>query len=182
MEKMKNPCRLISPMLLVSLMILSLLFSLADRPQAETIVVADGADLIEQGKSLDGQEVVFEGEVIGDIMRRGDHAWINVLNHGTAIGVWVTEEQCHVIGLTGRYGTTGDQVRITGLFRRSCAEHGGDLDIHAASLEVLQTGTRISMPLDKRRLAAAIVLLIMAVLSLIWLFLPRVRRGWRYRN
>jgi len=170
---------------LVALLVLTVIGTLvlaADRPLAETVRIQDGAVLIEQGKVLDGKDVVFDGEVIGDIMRRGDHAWINVLSNGTAIGVWITEQQRALINLTGHFDVIGDRVQITGVFHRACVEHGGDLDIHADSLQVIQDGIHTHTPLDIRRLLVAAVLLLLACISLAWLFWPRSNRGRRRIN
>ncbi|MGD9014947.1 MAG: DNA-binding protein, partial [Candidatus Omnitrophota bacterium] len=35
-------------------------------------------ELIENAKSYDGQQVVYEGEVIGEVMHRRDGVWVNI--------------------------------------------------------------------------------------------------------
>lgn len=127
----------------------------------------DGASLIENAKSLDGQNVTFQGEVIGDIMQRQDHYWINVSDNGTAIGVWITAEQRQAIQLCGQYGIEGDQVQITGLFFQACSEHGGDLDLHAISLVKVNSGRILPQQLDLTRLVIAVALFIIAGICLI---------------
>jgi hypothetical protein len=174
MEKMKiNKIHI----LLSSLLIVFLTGILCSAPlSAETIPVLDGASLIEQAKVLNGQVVIFQGEVIGDIMPRQDHYWINVLCNGTAIGIWITAEQRKAISLAGQYDVQGDLVRITGQFNQACPEHGGDLDIHANSVEISSQGTSIPQKLNLTRLIIAAGLFVMAVASLFMLFSRRFLR------
>jgi hypothetical protein len=40
----------------------------------------------------------------------------------------------------GDYHNIGDSVRVTGVFNRACKEHGGDMDIHCDSIEVVSNG------------------------------------------
>ncbi|MFH1576537.1 MAG: hypothetical protein ABID35_03250, partial [Candidatus Margulisiibacteriota bacterium] len=35
-----------------------------------------GNELVENAKQYNGKLIEYEGEVIGDIMKRGDHAWL----------------------------------------------------------------------------------------------------------
>lgn len=137
--------------------------------------VIAGADLIEQAKKLNGQVIAFQGEVIGDIMPRQDHFWINLLDNGTAIGVWITAEQRSQITYAGQYGIRGDQVMIVGRFYQACSTHGGDMDIHAESLEILHKGDTVREPLDLTRFMIAMILLIPAIICLIT-FLQKERR------
>lgn len=141
---------------------------------AETITIPDGASLIEQARALNGREVIYQGEVIGDIMPRQDHYWINVLGSGTAIGIWITTDQRSAINLAGQYGVRGDEVRITGQFNQACSEHGGDLDIHASSVEIIKMGGQVEQELNIARLAAAAGLFLLAGVSLILLIRRRI--------
>jgi len=84
----------------------------------------------------DGRTISFEGEIIGDIMKRGRYAWINVNDGRSAIGVFTAAE--NVAGLSaGGYKRQGDIVRVSGEFHRACPGHGGDMDIHAGSVTVI---------------------------------------------
>lgn len=123
-------------------------------------------DLIDHARDYDGREVVFSGEVIGDIMVRGGHTWINVSDgNNSAIGVWAETGDMEGIGLAGRYDTRGDIVRVTGVFHRACAEHGGDLDIHADKVELVRKGYGISHPVDTLKVAVAVALFAAAVFA-----------------
>ena len=108
-----------------------------------TAVPVSSADLIEQAPLYDGRTVVFEGEAVGDLLVRGDHAWINVSDGANAVGVWAPSEMVPASLGFGRYGVVGDRLRIVAVFYRSCAEHGGDFDLHAASIEVVASGKTV---------------------------------------
>ena len=139
------------------------------------VALADGEpvgsnDLIDRAKDFDNTTVVYEGEVLGDILNRGEYAWIAVFDGSNTIGCYVTRAQAEQIGFVGGYGKRGDDVRIVGVFHRACAEHGGDLDIHAQSVTVLQAGQVVPMPLSHgvTILAIALPLPAAGLLFLIW--------------
>lgn len=119
---------------------------------------ATSADLIEDAKAWDGKTVVFAGEAIGDPMRRGTHAWINVLDSNAAMGIWMTVEEARGVRHFGSYRMTGDSLRITGSFHRACPEHGGDMDIHATKVELVSEGSARSHPVDRLDLLLALPL------------------------
>lgn len=116
------------------------------------------AQLVEESAKNDGKEVIIEGELIGDLMARGDHLWLSLLDKGTAVGVWVEKGKLPSIHFLGAYGVQGDTVRITGIMHRACPEHGGDLDIHTEAVELLKQGGRVSHPVNQLRIFAAFAL------------------------
>ncbi len=116
------------------------------------------SELIEKSKELDKQLVTYEGEVIGDIMKRGDFAWINVNDGNNAVGIWLPISEAQKIKYTGSYKYIGDSVRIEGRFYRACPEHGGELDIHCSSLEIVQSGYPKVNPLNIPKLITGIIL------------------------
>jgi hypothetical protein len=164
--------KILQGLLLISIFVLTV--SIRQPVWAETLPAVDAASLIERAKELNGSEVQYSGEVIGDIMARGDHYWINVLDHGTAIGVWITASQRELIEKVGRYGSIGDQVTVVGQFNRACSQHGGDLDIHATTLVVNQTGYTIEQTVSGSRLLVAMIILVAALASLFILVLPKI--------
>ena len=88
-------------------------------------------ELIEKAKEYNNQVVEFEGEVVGDVMARGDFAWVNVNDGQNAIGIWGQKDQIQeIVNRKGFYKCKGDIIRVKGEFHRACAQHGGDLDIH----------------------------------------------------
>ena len=142
---------------------------------APAVALADGNavgsnDLIDHAKDYDNQTVVYEGEVLGDILYRGDHAWLAVFDGSNTIGVFVTAEQAKQITVVGGYGKRGDTIRIEGVFHRACAEHGGDLDIHADTVKVLSVGASVQMPVSRliMMLAIALPLPAAALLFIVW--------------
>jgi len=117
---------------------------------------AGSVQLIQQAKDYDEREIVYSGEVIGDILRAGDHVWLNVSDGRSAMGVWVTAELAGAVEIPGRYSQRGDVIRVTGRFSRACPEHGGDMDLHAQSLVLLERGFPVghAVPAWKAWLAA----------------------------
>ncbi len=97
-------------------------------------------ELINNAKQYDGQTVTYRGEAVGDIMARGDHAWVNLNDGYIAIGVWVRKIELKDITYLGGYRAKGDVIEVTGIFNRSCPEHGGDLDIHAQEIKKVLSG------------------------------------------
>jgi hypothetical protein len=133
-------------------------------------------DLIENALTLDGETVTYTGEVIGDILKRGDHTWLNLSDGSNAIGIWVDTEQLGDVSIPGRYEEHGDEVRITGVFHRACREHGGDMDIHAENLELLRAGASVPVGIPAGRLILA-VFLTAADIAVIVRLLQKWRRG-----
>ena len=127
------------------------------------------ARLIERAKELDGREVEFVGEAIGEPMRRGDHVWLNLLDSSGAIGIWANRADLPSIRYFGSAAARGDTLRVRGIFHRSCPEHGGDLDIHASALEVVTRGElkRETLHAGRMALAAGLLLASMAAF-LLW--------------
>jgi hypothetical protein len=125
------------------------------------------ADLINRAGQYDFKSVVFEGEVIGDIMRRGDYAWVNVFDGENALGIWTRSDLAGEIKYTGGYKSKGDGIEVTGIFHRACPEHGGDLDIHAQGLRRVAQGRNTQEKINPAKIAQALVLL--GVVVLIWI-------------
>ena len=134
-------------------------------------------ELINNAKQYDEKTVVYQGEAIGDIMVRGEYAWINVNDGKNAIGIWVYKKFAETIRYTGAYKTKGDLVEVEGIFNRSCKEHGGDLDIHAASIRKIKEGFAIDEPLDSGKVRLGLELGIILFLAL----LLKVYRNRRHR-
>ena len=149
-------------MLLVVLF--SVLCSLFSVCYAQSI---SSTDLINNAKEYDGKSVVYTGEVIGDIMVRGDYAWINVNDGESAIGIWLEKGLTQGINYTGSYKSKGDWIEISGVFHRACSEHGGDLDIHAQGIRKINGGKEVleSLNVRKRNLAFALL----GALCIVWI-------------
>jgi hypothetical protein len=131
-------------------------------------------ELINSAKLYDGKTIVYTGEIIGDIMARGDYAWVNVNDGKNAIGVWINKNLIKDIHYMGSYKFKGDVVEVSGIFHRACLQHGGDLDLHAQSLTKRIAGGPIQeIPNFKER---SIVILLLGALGLIWILTLLKRR------
>jgi len=126
---------------------------------------ASSTTLIENAKDFDNKIVVFQGEVIGDVMIRGDFAWVNLNDGQNALGIWMPRDFTKDIIYKGSYKAQGDLLEVEGVFHRACPEHGGDMDIHAQVLKKIQSGQAMDRQLDKNKLN--IVLTLAGVLCLI---------------
>ena len=139
--------------------------------------LVSSTELIEKAKELDGKEVVYEGEVIGEVMTRGEYSWVNLNDGLNAVGVWMgnnslgliyfganesverTENRQKVITkgdfLAGGYKFRGDWLQVRGVFNRACRLHGGDLDIHAQDIIKIRSGRAVKHRLvpEKKRIA-----------------------------
>ncbi|MFA6217492.1 MAG: DNA-binding protein [Candidatus Omnitrophota bacterium] len=124
-------------------------------------------ELISNAKGYDGKPVTFAGEVIGDIMARGAHAWVNINDGKNAIGIWMPGELAKKIQFTGSYRFIGDWAEITGVFHRACPEHGGDMDIHAQAIEKINAGRRKEEKFNNEKKNLA--LLLFGILGLVWI-------------
>jgi hypothetical protein len=136
-------------------------------------------ELIEQAKDFDGQEIVYSGEVIGDILDAGDHVWLNVSDGSNAIGVWTDRNLASDIQIPGRYGQHGDTVQVTGVFYRACPEHGGDFDIHAKSVTLVQSGYPVSHDVTEWKVWLAVLLTVGAAGCMVFVL---SRANWRTRR
>jgi hypothetical protein len=127
--------------------------------------------LIEQAKDYDGKTVIFQGEAIGEVMHRGNFAWVNINDGANALGIWLVKELTKEINYLGSYKAKGDILEIEGVFHRACPEHGGDMDIHAQAVKKIQAGQAISEQLDtnKRNIALALagVLCLIVILQIL---------------
>lgn len=124
-------------------------------------------ELINNAKQYDAKVVVYQGELIGDIMLRGEFAWLNISDGNTAIGIWVEKQLLKEISVAGSYKSKGDWVEVVGIFQRVCKEHGGDLDIHAQSLRKIYSGRQLNERLNTAKRDLALTLLV--ILVIIWI-------------
>ncbi len=89
----------------------------------------------------DGTRVTFTGEVVSEALRDGeDRVWLNVLDGGVAIGVNMPAEMAEKVSVFGDHRNDGDVVRVTGVYNEACRTHGGDMDVHAETVDVLEQG------------------------------------------
>jgi hypothetical protein len=121
-------------------------------------------ELINNAKQYDGKVVDYKGEVIGDVMIRGEYAWLHVNDGIVAIGIWVSKTLIEDIRYVGDYHKRGDIVEVSGTFHRSCLEHGGDLDIHASEIKKVTLGNLIIQPISIKKVYIGTYSLILVLL------------------
>lgn len=150
----------------LTLIILFLVFSQQTTVFSQSL---SSSEMIKNAKEYDGKLIVYSGEVIGDVMLRGEFAWVNINDGQHALGVWMSAVLAQEIKFTGNYKSRGDDLEIVGVLHRACFEHGGDLDIHAQSLRKIRNGRIVKEKLnfDKVRLS----LLLLGALFFIWILI-----------
>jgi hypothetical protein len=133
-----------------------------------------GDELINNAKLYNGKIVSYKGEAIGEVMRRGDYAWVNIREGNTVLGIWLPFALAKEIAYAGSYNVRGDIVEVTGVFNRACPEHGGDLDIHAQALRKIVSGKQVKEKLNPAKANQALILL--GVLFLVWILTLFLRK------
>jgi hypothetical protein len=155
-----------------SLKLLVLVFSFSLLVLSPSLLVAyagsvSSTDLINNAKEFDAKTIVYEGEAIGDIMIRGEHAWVNLNDGQNAIGVWLDRAKAAEIVSRGNYKSKGDWLEITGIFNRACLEHGGDLDIHAQAMRRIKSGYPVTETINWKKINLAVFLFF--ILLTLWI-------------
>ncbi|MFH0917935.1 MAG: DNA-binding protein [Candidatus Omnitrophota bacterium] len=150
-------------------LILAGLFFLLNPLTAAFSQSLSSSELINKAKEYDGKLIVYSAEAIGDLMLRGNFSWVNMNDGENALGVWVNSGLAKEINFTGNYKTRGDNLEVVGIFHRSCAEHGGDLDIHAQSLRKIANGRLVKERLNFDKVNLGFILL--GAVFLIWILI-----------
>lgn len=150
----------------------------------------NSAKLVEKPKAYNGTRVTFTGEAIGEVMVRGDHAWIHLnddaymllnVEEGAKLGgynsgmaIWLPTSLTSSIDTYGDYKHEGSIVTIEGTFNAACKEHGGDMDIHADVLRKVKDGRHALDPV--RPWKAGLAALLAAIAGVLW-WIDRVTRN-----
>lgn len=140
-------------------------------------------DLVERPFVYDGRTVEFTGEAIGERMVRselsGGGAWIHLNDdpymysnigsgaplsgYNSGLAVWVRDVSLtDAIKNYGGYQVRGDAVKVVGVYNMACAQHGGDTDMHAQSVEVVSVGGKSLVSIERWKLLVAPLLLLIA--------------------
>ena len=120
-------------------------------------------ELIENSKKIDSSNITLQGEAIGECMNRGKYSWVNISDGSTAMGIWLESNQAQSIKNFGKYGYEGDVVEINGTFNGACKEHGGDMDIHAISVKIIDVGGSVTIPISKNKKSIALILTVITL-------------------
>lgn len=133
---------------LVAALIAAPIFSFpaaAANPPQEPVSLTE---LIDHSKKYEDTVVCYQGEAVGDILYRGSSAWVNISDgNNSALGVFMPAQEARRISAMGHYGMKGDRLCVTGVFHRACGDHGGDMDIHASSVVILEKGAAVPQKL-----------------------------------
>lgn len=124
-------------------------------------------DLIKNSHKFDNQTITIKAEVILEVLERGDYAWINVNDGSNAIGVYLPIEMVKELDVFGDYDHKGDVVLIEGLFSRNCDEHGGEIDIHATKLTIVEEGYVVKHDLSTWKFVGAFISFSLSIIALI---------------
>ena len=138
-------------------------------------------DLIEKEDMLDGQEVTVQGEAIGERMDRGNYTWININDGSNAIGVWMSKSEADKVHYYGDFNSVGDTIALTGIFHKACKEHGGDTDLHVASIQIIREGQIIKEHVAYSKIIVAIAALLTTFIIFI-LFLKAQKSARRMQQ
>lgn len=147
---------------------------------AASVPAAGSAELVEHPAAWDGRVIEFTGEAVRESMVRGERAWIHVnddayatmesgprttlAGYNSGMGVWIDASAIEEIGVFGGYRHRGDLVRVEGVFNAACAQHGGDMDIHARRLGIVTRGEAIPYVVGGWKVPTALALALIAVL------------------
>ena len=136
-------------------------------------------EIVSLPPSEGGLDVTMEGEAILAALRSDEgHVFVNLLQDDTAVGVWMSRVQADRIDGFGRYGRSGTFLRVEGVVNVACAQHGGDLDVHAARVEVVSPAQEAGLVLvPPSRIAIGVGVVAAAVIE--WGLFTRLRRRRR---
>lgn len=143
-------------------------------------VEVNSASLVENANAWNGHVITFKGEAIGEAMVRGKMAWIHLnddaymwknIEEGAQLGgynsghaVWAPANLAMKIRFFGDFKHEGDVVKIVGTFNAACPQHGGDMDIHASTLQIVRVGHPVHHVINTSRAIIAGVLLVLALI------------------
>lgn len=152
---------------------------LANSSNADSDVVVDTriGVLVAANQALDGAEVRFEGEAIGEeVAASGDRVWVALsATSGQSISVLMDADDAEVIDAYGDYGTTGATVRVRGTYHVACDDHSGELDVHASEVELVAASSESANDVSVRRLETALALAAAGVVLVVSYLLLRRR-------
>ncbi len=124
-------------------------------------------DLVGDSKTYEGRKVVLKGEVIGDIMRRGQFAWVNLRDKFNAVGVWVSADLTQKIAYKGNYRYKGDIVEVEGIFKHADSQLGGDFCIRAGQLSIIEKGHYLAHPVSATKINISLSMLAVTLCLLV---------------
>lgn len=159
------------------ILVTAFIISFSENVYADEISeIIDISNLIENAAEFDQQEVTVSGEAVGEAMNRGKHSWININDGTNAIGIWMSSSDAQKVKYFGNYKYKGDVLKVSGIFSRTCKEHGGESDIHATGLKVEKIGHVEDELISATKITVAALSAVLAA-SLMTLFLIETRHS-----
>jgi hypothetical protein len=135
----------------------------AARPASLPEPTSTITELVNAGASFDGQEVIFTGEAIGDIINAGEgYRWLTLEDDGASISVYVSAEDAASVSHLGRHNQLGTTLLVRGIFELDCEKHDGLVDVHASEVIVLDPGADIQSTFNLRELQVGGLLIVIA--------------------
>lgn len=139
-------------------------------------VPVTSADLVECPTTYDGRTVVYEGEVVRAVLRRGQRAWVQLnddrygmeigplpehrvaagANSGVAVSIPATDADR--IRFVGDARARGDRLRVRGTFLRADPADAGGPAIRAHTVEVTEAGAPVEPTVTPARVVVALLL------------------------
>jgi len=83
-----------------------------------------------------------------------------------AIGVYLPIEMVKDLDVFGDYDHKGDVVLVEGIFTRNCEEHGGEIDIHATKLTIVEEGYKVTHEVSSLKFIVAIMGITLSAIAL----------------
>lgn len=118
-----------------------------------TVLASEGgikiSELIDKGKEYDNKVITLEGEAIGELLERGENSFVNINDGSSAMGIYLKTIEGETIEYYGDYHNIGDRVKVEGVFHRACEEHGGDMDVHSNTIEIISKGYEVTHEIDR---------------------------------
>lgn len=142
-----------------------------------TAGAVDSSTLISKSEVFDGRIVTYQGEVVGDVMVRGDSVWLNInddaysrqgerfhlAGYNRGQSVLAPKAAAKIIKYAGNYVQRGDIVEVTGVFRREASEYGGEMMIEADSVKLVKRGFPLRHRVSRRKAALAVSWMLIAI-------------------
>ena len=163
--------------------------------RADDGIRVSSEELIENSDFYDRMKVIYTGEVVGDILGRGEYCWITVnddhygrkpickyeeLKGGnTGMGVYCRSDMLEEVTWVGSYRNVGDLIKVTGVFYKASPRHGGDTMIEAEEISVIRKGGDVEVRRGIIGEVTAFLVLVVASLALGAAWLSRRRKSRR---
>lgn len=137
--------------------------------------VMDLQDMIAHPEPYDGQVVTIAGEAVGGGADSDASGHVLIQAGPAVVSVWAPVALTRRIRHIGRRYVQGDKVRVTGVFQWADAAHGGEQDILAMDITVVESGGVLRPAYEEMRSALmAVAWFAAGVAFVVWRW--RIRR------